>query len=131
MIRRQPRSTRTDTLFPYTTLFRSLIRRRALTSINRKTRIWWKAYWRPAARKYPAPSAHAGARHSPSGKIRREPPRNWPPPRLQARTVAAKYSKGTAARSTARRVGKEGVSTGITRGTTENEKNKKITTKTK
>src|SRR3546814_8002572 len=75
MIRRQPRSTRTDTLFPYTTLFRSLIRRRALTSINRKTRIWWKAYWRPAARKYPAPSAHAGARPSPSGKIRREPPR--------------------------------------------------------
>src|SRR3546814_1487531 len=27
MIRRPPRSTRTDTLFPYTTLFRSLIRR--------------------------------------------------------------------------------------------------------
>src|SRR3546814_12561480 len=32
MIRRPPRSTRTDTLFPYTTLFRSLVgdRRRAL-----------------------------------------------------------------------------------------------------
>src|SRR3546814_15961730 len=29
MIRRPPRSTRTDTLFPYTTLFRSLRRRRA------------------------------------------------------------------------------------------------------
>src|SRR3546814_2046820 len=29
MIRRPPRSTRTDTLFPYTTLFRSLSRRRA------------------------------------------------------------------------------------------------------
>src|SRR3546814_9021950 len=28
MIRRPPRSTRTDTLFPYTTLFRSLVRRR-------------------------------------------------------------------------------------------------------
>src|SRR3546814_4726811 len=28
MIRRPPRSTRTDTLFPYTTLFRSLYRRR-------------------------------------------------------------------------------------------------------
>src|SRR3546814_16780984 len=27
MIRRPPRSTRTDTLFPYTTLFRSLLRR--------------------------------------------------------------------------------------------------------
>src|SRR3546814_8418550 len=30
MIRRPPRSTRTDTLFPYTTLFRSLLGRRAL-----------------------------------------------------------------------------------------------------
>src|SRR3546814_2074501 len=29
MIRRPPRSTRTDTLFPYTTLFRSRARRRA------------------------------------------------------------------------------------------------------
>src|SRR3546814_17244720 len=28
MIRRPPRSTRTDTLFPYTTLFRSLVRER-------------------------------------------------------------------------------------------------------
>src|SRR3546814_10007500 len=30
MIRRPPRSTRTDTLFPYTTLFRSLVRRARL-----------------------------------------------------------------------------------------------------
>src|SRR3546814_12474543 len=30
MIRRPPRSTRTDTLFPYTTLFRSLLGRRAV-----------------------------------------------------------------------------------------------------
>src|SRR3546814_6714516 len=30
MIRRPPRSTRTDTLFPYTTLFRSRLRRRRL-----------------------------------------------------------------------------------------------------
>src|SRR3546814_7530800 len=29
MIRRPPRSTRTDTLFPYTTLFRSVVRRSA------------------------------------------------------------------------------------------------------
>src|SRR3546814_2216472 len=29
MIRRPPKSTRTDTLFPYTTLFRSRLRRRA------------------------------------------------------------------------------------------------------
>src|SRR3546814_5924382 len=30
MIRRPPRSTRTDTLFPYTTLFRSLVHHRAV-----------------------------------------------------------------------------------------------------
>src|SRR3546814_12086748 len=37
MIRRPPRSTRTDTLFPYTTLFRSLPRNRCNSS-GRKTR---------------------------------------------------------------------------------------------
>src|SRR3546814_3113814 len=38
MIRRPPRSTRTDTLFPYTTLFRSLIRghARALAAAGRE-----------------------------------------------------------------------------------------------
>src|SRR3546814_8216237 len=36
MIRRPPRSTRTDTLFPYTTLFRSHIARRPeITSVTR------------------------------------------------------------------------------------------------
>src|SRR3546814_7996413 len=34
MIRRPPRSTRTDTLFPYTTLFRSLPRPRAVLSVS-------------------------------------------------------------------------------------------------
>src|SRR3546814_9695562 len=34
MIRRPPRSTRTDTLFPYTTLFRSAAPRRASSSAN-------------------------------------------------------------------------------------------------
>src|SRR3546814_7346471 len=34
MIRRPPRSTRTDTLFPYTTLFRSSIRRRRDAAIG-------------------------------------------------------------------------------------------------
>src|SRR3546814_6317320 len=33
MIRRPPRSTRTDTLFPYTTLFRSPVRRRYPASV--------------------------------------------------------------------------------------------------
>src|SRR3546814_3709300 len=37
MIRRQPRSTRTDTLFPYTTLFRSARRRHADVPLLRTT----------------------------------------------------------------------------------------------
>src|SRR3546814_17967519 len=35
MIRRPPRSTRTDTLFPYTTLFRSDVSKEAIASYNR------------------------------------------------------------------------------------------------
>src|SRR3546814_1048701 len=39
MIRRPPRSTRTDTLFPYTTLFRSfLTRQRSGTSLSSRAR---------------------------------------------------------------------------------------------
>src|SRR3546814_9578335 len=44
MLRRPPRSTRTDTLFPYTTLFRSAARSRGLhiptRSHGRKRAIW-------------------------------------------------------------------------------------------
>src|SRR3546814_6194903 len=39
MIRRPPRSTRTDTLFPYTTLFRSLIRGQQYASALNRRRI--------------------------------------------------------------------------------------------
>src|SRR3546814_15684637 len=38
MIRRPPRSTRTDTLFPYTTLFRSSHQERKLDARNRPAR---------------------------------------------------------------------------------------------
>src|SRR3546814_18255232 len=38
MIRRPPRSTRTDTLFPYTTLFRSKLRRCSLKSVTERLR---------------------------------------------------------------------------------------------
>src|SRR3546814_14227938 len=42
MIRRPPRSTRTDTLFPYTTLFRSLAKPNAShTGNDQETRHWW------------------------------------------------------------------------------------------
>src|SRR3546814_16812873 len=87
MIRRPPRSTRTDTLFPYTTLFRSS----------------------------PAASAHARPPRAPCLHPRREEPspnptdRPWapawapPPPRCRRR--------GREGRSEERRVGKECVST--------------------
>src|SRR3546814_15855617 len=39
MIRRPPRSTRTDTLFPYTTLFRSLVEGSSMRSISRITGV--------------------------------------------------------------------------------------------
>src|SRR3546814_3145688 len=48
MIRRPPRSTRTDTLFPYTTLFRSLFPKRMVISRERnaampaRKEIYWK-----------------------------------------------------------------------------------------
>src|SRR3546814_14871952 len=52
MIRRPPRSTRTDTLFPYTTLFRS--RCRPGTS-DRRTPV----RWRPAQRQGPREGRHS------------------------------------------------------------------------
>src|SRR3546814_6113963 len=39
MIRRPPRSTRTDSLFPYTTLFRSLVQRRIEVANPRTVRL--------------------------------------------------------------------------------------------
>src|SRR3546814_19288691 len=53
MIRRPPRSTRTDTLFPYTTLFRSLSRHRLLLL---------------AACRGPQPEGPADRRHHPGAR---------------------------------------------------------------
>src|SRR3546814_13851778 len=39
MMRRPPRSTRTDTLFPYTTLFRSLLDEQLLADVAAKLRL--------------------------------------------------------------------------------------------
>src|SRR3546814_3672455 len=48
MIRRPPRSTRTDTLFPYTTLFRSLIPEdRRMEGPSRKAGAFFHASYRP------------------------------------------------------------------------------------
>src|SRR3546814_2752363 len=44
MIRRPPRSTRTDTLFPYTTLFRSVPQNgRSKSNQNEQERVIWKS----------------------------------------------------------------------------------------
>src|SRR3546814_13652997 len=45
MIRRPPRSTRTDTLFPYTTLFRS-VRTPLKNEQRRGSGGCWRSYWR-------------------------------------------------------------------------------------
>src|SRR3546814_3541630 len=47
MIRRPPRSTRTDTLFPYTTLFRSAAGRQAAAPAGRPFRAFAAAALRP------------------------------------------------------------------------------------
>src|SRR3546814_13548352 len=43
MVRRPPRSTRTDTLFPYTTLFRSVVRETPLGVRDDYTSLAWLA----------------------------------------------------------------------------------------
>src|SRR3546814_3775802 len=48
MIRRPPRSTRTDTLFPYTTLFRSVVAAAADANSNWTTRPRQKGGWSSA-----------------------------------------------------------------------------------
>src|SRR3546814_16975841 len=69
MIRRPPRSTLTDTLFPYTTLFRSLLGGDVLTGMAREAEAA-AAYARAADLRFDAPTAlrlvtaldHAGQR---------------------------------------------------------------------
>src|SRR3546814_16662718 len=52
MIRRPPRSTRTDTLFPYTTLFRSGIERSSNNMIAARARLTPPALYRYFGDKY-------------------------------------------------------------------------------
>src|SRR3546814_9354210 len=46
MIRRPPRSTRTDTLFPYTTLFRSLLSSRSVVRLDAERMDKKLEHWR-------------------------------------------------------------------------------------
>src|SRR3546814_8497153 len=62
MIRRPPRSTRTDTLFPYTTLFRSQVIERTLNTTPRTPRIGRSVPWPPSPGCHTPPSAGSGAR---------------------------------------------------------------------
>src|SRR3546814_14993563 len=101
MIRRPPRSTRTDTLFPYTTLFRSA------------------ASARPAVSGRPASDATAReTQHARTVRDRVPPLRPPPDPRRGRRGGAGAAAGGAGAdsrRSEERRVGKESVSKGRSR----------------
>src|SRR3546814_20973987 len=123
MIRRPPRSTRTDTLFPYTTLFRSRPRSKSRRGHGTKNCCGDCTSKSPCLR---GSGSSIGNRHSDSfysvphsrGTKRIAPPKGvrngrfvQPQPRLilSARNV----------RSEERRVGKECVSTGRYRGATD------------
>src|SRR3546814_15362796 len=68
LIRRPPRSTRTDTLLPYTTLFRSIARCRASGSLMRCRRYFAAAKRRAVAlpSRLPSSSLEGGGRSIPS-----------------------------------------------------------------
>src|SRR3546814_12422986 len=83
MIRRPPRSTRTDTLFPYTTLFRSRPRGRA-----RRPRAPVVAHRRRHRRRHLPP---------PPGCVRAHPGRHHPPPSADRKRMSSRPSPDPAA----------------------------------
>src|SRR3546814_4793018 len=62
MIRRPPRSTRTDTLFPYTTLFRSYCAHRRAFRAAANGELKQMANWSDPRTSYGAPAGRADAR---------------------------------------------------------------------
>src|SRR3546814_13608007 len=120
MIRRPPRATRTDTLVPYTTRFRTAeapecddveAKRAASLRASARTVLHAKARRRPL---YPAPNrspAKAGVQgrnhHARRRLIRAE---------ARRRGGGARVVPSAAASTAERRVGKEGVRTGRSRG---------------
>src|SRR3546814_11599304 len=95
MIRRPPRSTRTDTLFPYTTRFRSLLAPR--DDMMPEMRVGKQPLFQPRRRAREAEGGEDDERH-----------------RRQQRQKSAdrtKAQRSPARRSEERRVGKDGVST--------------------
>src|SRR3546814_11938787 len=83
MIRRPPRSTRTYTLFPYTTLFRSLPlgrKLRLIENLQKSMLIWNSLYSSSASLACPAiPTASSAARLAESPKCQqpRRAPGDW------------------------------------------------------
>src|SRR3546814_15157309 len=108
MIRRPPRSTRTDTLFPYTTLFRSLDR--WLDETNQSARL----------RQLHQARERAEADLSKT-YIRTIEQRTW---RALKEKASPSVMQALAARSEERRVGKECVGKCRSRWAPANEKNK-------
>src|SRR3546814_3137699 len=74
MIRRPPRATRTDTLFPYTTLFRSITRHRPSEADDARFRTAWLFTRCPAAdnpRHHAVHAENARSRPAPDPRPRR------------------------------------------------------------
>src|SRR3546814_11903684 len=111
MIRRPPRSTRTDTLFPYTTLFRSRnpARCRSLAAPIGPHRARGEKGHRGADRPLSAspPRRRHAARRKDRGRMDERADSGRRPP-----ARPGKADRGAAGSSEERRVGKECVSTG-------------------
>src|SRR3546814_12339295 len=118
MIRRPPRSTRTDTLFPYTTLFRSHVEGVDVPAGDFHAWFPWKSRrGRSPGLRDPIRPRRSGLR--PRRRQRRPIPLDHAPDASEAITPPATSPSGPRSRDTARseesRVGKECVSTGRSR----------------
>src|SRR3546814_14121117 len=119
MIRRPPRSTRTDTLFPYTTLFRSPGGRRSVHQARGATVVQLGEQGQERRADLPDPARlHdvrqprlRDSRHGQGPGTRTLADGGFPRPDTERGAVPAPLA-GFGARSEERRVGKEGVSTG-------------------
>src|SRR3546814_13087328 len=123
MIRRPPRSTRTYTLFPYTTLFRSHVGIASRLSPDREREAAGAQHLRPL-------SLARGGRSADPERGAGEPRRR--DPRADAHVLRYQGlhpNRREAGRSEERRVGKECVSTCRSRRSPEQYKKKKKTTK--
>src|SRR3546814_18930009 len=118
MIRRPPRSTRTDTLFPYTTLFRSAdLDRRGVRGLGAVPADHARQYDVAKPARYPRPDRGRTADGPAAGDDRRRDDDGWcprvlaraqllnqrrpaPPPRRRRREVTFQIPPSTRARTT-------------------------------